>query len=360
AMETGLRPVMFDLDGSLASSLSGRFRTYDYRSFLYDAFRLEAPESWHSQLAAAAYTLALDLSSEEEAIIDSAMQKVSSDGALLSPVTIRDVMGQVEGFRGFYVDKLSGRIGSLRLFDAADDQSFGALLEGDVIIDFHRAPYPLAGELSACLFVAKVLAMSQVSGTELPPLFITEAHRIFRANPRPDHSNRLLTTLMGVSSSVAFSTNQPSALAPSVLASCHLRLSSIDAVSSQKGSEGLRFIRGTVLLDDLRSGERSWFFPRRIGHKTGEYSQAKPSSYVNPEVTREVLEHAEAFPLSTPESIVQFLTGEFLPADIRAAQATLLARKCLILEPKDTGSGPKVFCLTLTEDGRKLLQELRS
>ena len=101
------------LFGVSPRSLSGHFDTYDYRALLYDSFRLTEPEAWHSQLAAAAYTAALDLSSEEEAIINSAMQVVASDGTLLSPVSLHDVMGKVEGFRGLYVDKLSGRIGSL-------------------------------------------------------------------------------------------------------------------------------------------------------------------------------------------------------------------------------------------------------
>ncbi|MDE1853395.1 MAG: hypothetical protein KGI38_06570 [Thaumarchaeota archaeon] len=126
----------------MADRLSGYFDTFDYRSFLYDSFRLEEQEAWHSQLAAAAYTVALDLTSEEEAIVNSAMQAVASDGTLLSPVSLHDVMGKVEGFRGFYVDKLNGRIGSPRLFDAVDDQGFDRLMRGNAIVSFHRAPYP--------------------------------------------------------------------------------------------------------------------------------------------------------------------------------------------------------------------------
>jgi len=73
AKEAGASPVVFDLNGSVSNQLSGHMETYDYRTFLYDAFRLEEPEAWHSLLAAAAYSVALDLSSEEEAIINSAM-----------------------------------------------------------------------------------------------------------------------------------------------------------------------------------------------------------------------------------------------------------------------------------------------
>ncbi|HYC26665.1 MAG TPA: hypothetical protein VEB67_01430, partial [Nitrososphaerales archaeon] len=90
--EAGARTVIFDLDGYISNRLSGLFDTFDYRSFLYDAFRLEEPEAWHSQMAAAAYAVALDLSVEEEAIVNSAMQVVASEGSLLSPVALHDVI----------------------------------------------------------------------------------------------------------------------------------------------------------------------------------------------------------------------------------------------------------------------------
>ena len=56
AKEAGASPIVFDLDGSVANRLSGYLDTYDYRTFLYDSFRLEEPGAWHSQLASAAYT----------------------------------------------------------------------------------------------------------------------------------------------------------------------------------------------------------------------------------------------------------------------------------------------------------------
>ena len=45
--------------------------------------------------------MALDLSSEEEAIVNPAIQVAASDCTLLSPVSLHDVMGKVEGFRRF-------------------------------------------------------------------------------------------------------------------------------------------------------------------------------------------------------------------------------------------------------------------
>jgi hypothetical protein len=214
AKEADASPVVFDLDGSVARSLSGHLDTYDYRSFLYDSFRLEEPEAWHSQVAAAAYAQVLDLSSEEEAILNAAMQVVASDSTLLSPLSLHDVMGKVEGFRGFYVDKLNGRIGALRLFDAVDDRDFGRLMAGNLIVDFHLAPYPLAAELAAALFMAKMFALAHSKGSPPDLLLLTEAHRIFRASPRPTHSNRLLGHLLEWPATVALSTGQPASLSP--------------------------------------------------------------------------------------------------------------------------------------------------
>jgi hypothetical protein len=355
AKDAGSHPLILDLDGSLSRRLSGYFDTYDYRSFLYDSFRLGAPEHWHAQLAASAYTVALDLTTEEEAIISHAMQVVASDGTLLSPVSVHDVMGKVEGFRGFYVDKLNGRIGSLRLFDAVDDQPVGRLALGDVIVDFHGAPYPQAAELAAALFLAKLLTLAH--STEQPDhlLLLTEAHRLFRSSPRPVHSNRLLVHLLGSSAPAAFASGQPQALNPLLLDGCPVRVYSSDAWHSQRGSTAI--YPGTYFLDDRRSSARLPFIPRRVTSKTSAYAPVREAAPVSANLRRTVLEQVQLYPLSTPESVVNFLAPEFLASDVSAALASLQEQGCLLLEPKDTGSGPRVFCLTVTEKGRAFLKE---
>jgi hypothetical protein len=358
AKEVGASPVVLDLGGSVARSLSGHLDTYDYRSFLYDSFRLVEPEAWHSQLAAAAYTQALDLSTEEEAIINAAMQVVASDSTLLSPVSLHDVMGKVEGFRGFYVDKLSGKIGALRLFDAADDQSFGRLMDGNLIVDFHLAPYPLAAELAAALFVAKMLAIAHSKGDTGGFLVVTDAHRIFRASPRPAHSNRLLSHLLGWSATTVMSTEQQSSLSPLLLQSCPIRVYSSDAWHSLP-KQGQKVLAGSFVLQDRRSEQCMSFVPRRVLVKTADYARPRAGRYPSPELARAILDVVEGFPLSTPESVVQYVAPDFLPADVSSTLASLEKQGCLILEPKDSGSGPKVFAFTLSEKGRGLLKELR-
>ncbi len=358
AKEAGAAPIVIDLDGSVARAMSGYLDTFDYHSFLYDSFRLEEPDAWHSQLAAAAYTLALDLSSEEEAIINSAMQVVASEGTLLSPVSLHDVMGKVEGFRGFYIDKLNGKIGSLRLFDAVDDQDFGRFVKGNLIVDFHLAPYPLAAELAAALFLAKALAVAHSSGGAGCFLLVTQAHRVFRAAPRPSHSNRLLGHLLDWPSATAFSSDQQALLCPLLAQSCPIRVYSSDAWHAQPRNVS-PVLSGSFVLQDRRSERNEPFVPRRVPCKTADYAPAKGGRFPTPELARLVLEQVERFPLSTPESIVQYIAPDYLQSDISATIASLERRGCLILEPKDSGSGPRVFSYTLTEKGRGMLKELR-
>ena len=358
AKEAGSLPVVFDLSGSIARSMSGHLDTYDYRSFLYDSFRLEEPGPWHSQLAAAAYALALDLSNEEEAIINAAMQLVASDGTLLSPVSLHDVMGKVEGFRGFYVDKLNGKIGALRFFDAVDDQSFARMLSGNLIIDFHGAPYPLAGELAACLFLAKVLTILRSKGHTDCLLLVTDAHRLFKAAPRPAHSNRLLTTLLDWPGAIMMASEQRTSISPLLAQSFPVSVHSSDSWHSQPG-RGQRVLSSSFLLHDTRSDKREPFVLRRIPFKTAEYFPSRAGRYSSPELPRLILEEVDRFPLATPESLAQYTAPDFLPADVSANLASLEKQGCLILEPKESGSGPKVFSYTLTEQGRKLLKELR-
>lgn len=358
AKESGMRPVVLDLNGLLASSLSGHFETFDYRAFLYDSFRLGEPEAWHSQLAAAAYTVALDLSSEEEAIVNSAMQVVASEGTMLSPISLYDVMGKVDGFRGFYVDRLSGRIGALKLFDAVDDQSFDRLLRGDIVLDFHSAPYPQAAELAAALFLAKAVTMEHAKGLDGGLLIMNEAHRLFRSSPRPLHSNRLLSHLVGMSAANVLASSHPAHTSPLLLQSFPVRVYSSDAWHSRPRRAG-RVLPGTFVLDDLRDGRSEPFVPRRVMAKAADYVAGRPGRYPAPELAARLLEEIDRFQFSTPESIVQYVAPEFLPADVTTTLASLEKQACIIVEPKDSGSG-RVFSYTLTDKGRKLLKELRA
>ena len=322
AKESGHGPVVLDLGGQIANSLSGHLETFDYRSFLHDACTLTEPRAWHSQLAAAAYSAALDLSTEEEAIICAALQQVATQDEMANPISIYGVMGQVEGFRGFYVDKLKGRIGSLKLFDAVQDQPVERLARGLAIVDFHRAPYPQAAELGAALILAKLLALEHSGAAQGCLLMLTEAHRLFRDLPRPLHRSLLLTHALSSPSSLVFATDQPAALDRVLVQSCPVKVHSSESWHSSSRSSG-RVLPGIFTVEDGRSGMSWSFFPRLFRTKTGDYLGGKSSSFAPPGLTMGILQTADRYPLSTPESLVQFLAPEFLPSDVVAELAKL-------------------------------------
>jgi hypothetical protein len=268
-------------------------------------------------------------------------------------------LGRVEGFRGSYVDKLSGRVGALHLFDAVEDRSFEMLAHGNILVDFHSAPYPLAGELAAALFLAKLVAISHSDGKTDGLLLLTDADRIFRASPRVTHSNRLLGHLLSWPRAVVLSSMQQFSLSPGLVQSCPLRVYSSDAWHSQTRPVQ-RVLSGTFVLQDGRRGSSTPFVPRLVQTKTADHVTSMAGTRINIDLTRRILEVVEGFPLSTPESIVNYVAPEFLPADASSALAGLERDRAVILEPKDSGSGPRVFAYTLTDRGRGILKELRT
>ena len=159
--EAGLKTLVLDLDGSIAERVSGYFESYDYTCFLYDSFEFEEDGTTrHSQLLAAAYTAALGLSDEEEAIMTAALHKLAQSDNRANPTVLFEALGTVEGFRGFYVEKLQGRVGGLKLLESAENGALRSLMSlPGSLISFKTAPYPQAIEIAAAAFVAKLLAM---------------------------------------------------------------------------------------------------------------------------------------------------------------------------------------------------------
>jgi len=90
--EAGLRTLVLDLGGRVTGKLSGYIDSYELPHFLYDALRIDEEGSAanvHGQLAASAYSCALDLSFEQEGIINAAMQILAAERGVASPAAVR-------------------------------------------------------------------------------------------------------------------------------------------------------------------------------------------------------------------------------------------------------------------------------
>ncbi|MDG6920810.1 MAG: hypothetical protein JRN59_04705 [Nitrososphaerota archaeon] len=359
AAEAGSRLVVLDVDGSVSPEVHGRFSCFDYRSLLYEAFHLEGEDAMHGQLVASAYAAALDLTSEEEAVLSAALQRLSEQNDLATPAALYDALGAVEGFRGFYVDKLRGRVGALRLLDAARGEGFDALTAGGAMVSFSSAPYPQAADLAAGLYVAKLLHLLSSPGPSPDALLITGAHRLFRALTRFHHSGRLLARLLESQVPLVLATPLPAFLSEQLIESVPVRVYSSEAWNARRNwRQAAALVCSYVVCDD-RSGASLGFVPRFIRPKRAPGALPPgPARRALPELTRTILEEVSRFDSANRQSIVSYLSPQFLPADVAAEIDRLHSEGYIILEPKQSGSGPKMLAYTVTEPGRRLLQGL--
>lgn len=391
--EAGLRPLILDLDGRLCSSVSGYFSTSRLAHILYDLYRMdEAAPRRHGELVASAYAAGLDLTFEEEAIMDAAMQQLASQDNMASPPAVCDALSGVEGFRGFYVDKLKGRIGALKSLDAADSIRLSELLarpEG-AVLDLSGPEMPRAAELGAALLVAKLLAtVDRVPGQDLPSfVLLGSAHRLFRALPKTLHGNRLFTAMLASPLTWVFASDQLQAMSPPILQACPVRMLSADAWDSLEGERRrwraqnrpspvrgdrplppppLVVLPNSFVLEDGFYGVARPFVMRPFEAKaatTPEKDTGSPgTAEAGPpppgqELTRRILQEIKAYGSPTIPSLASYLAGEFPKDEVETAIDALEREGCVKLLPKEHRSGRTMLVLQLTPKGEELSRRL--
>ncbi len=275
--EAGLRTLVLDLDGSIAERVSGYFESYDYTCFLYDAFQLEEEDATrHGQLIAAAYTAALGLSSEEEAIMVAALHKLAQGDIRASPAVLFEALGTVEGFRGFYVERLQGRIGGLKFLESAENGSLRSLLPlGGSLISFRSTSYPQAMEVAAAAFIAKLLVMLPSAKTGPDLVIMNGAHRIFRTTPRVEHANRLLTELLDSPTTFVLASDERQFLSQPVQDAFPFKIMSSDAWNEGvearwKGTTREPVLPNAFVMADGHFGHQRTFIARSFEARKAE------------------------------------------------------------------------------------------
>jgi len=390
--EAGFNPIVLDLDGRLSSRVSGYFSAYRLADILYDIYRLEegCPRA-HAELLASAYTAALDLTFEEEAIMDAALQKLASEDSMASPPAVYDALTGVEGFRGFYVDKLKGRIGTLKSIDAADSASVGQVLnhpEG-AIIDLSGLGMPRASELGAVLFIAKLLAkVASKPSIDMPAfVLVNGAHRVFKGLPRTQHGSRLLTAMLESRLTSVFASDQAQALSPLVGEACPTRIISADMWNllekGRRSSPGRwdkpspptvpPVLPNSFVLVHGFYGSLQPFLPRPFEQKasqimltrsdaasTTETGAESPPKDVTPEdaLTKRILQELKVNDSPSMPSIVGYLSSEFPKEEVQTALDRLEKDGFVRLAPKEQKSGRTMLAIELTPKGVELLGRL--
>ena len=359
AAEAGSRLTILDVDGSISPDVQAYYRTFDYRSMLYEAFHLEGDDTMHGQLVASAYAAALDLTSEEEAILSASLQRLSEQNDLATPAALYDVLGAVEGFRGYYVDKLKGRIGSLRHLDATRADAFDELTAGRALVTFASAPYHQAAELAAGLYVAKLVHLLSGPVSSPDALLITGAHRLFRRLARYQNSAKLLARLLESKTPLVLATPLPALLSGELTDSMPVRVYSSEAWNGRKARKQAAVLACSYTVCDDRSDETRGFVPRviRSGALAGAPRLDLPKR-ASAALTKTILDEISRYESANRQSVVSYLSAQFLPGDVATEIDRLHSEGYLVLEPKDSGGGPRILSYTVTETGRRLLQGL--
>jgi hypothetical protein len=397
--EAGFKPLILDVDGQLSPRISGYFSPFRLADLLYDLYRMdESSPRAHGELISSAYTAALDLTFEEEAILDAGMQNLAAQDNMASPPVVYDALSGVEGFRGFYVDKLKGRIGTLKSLDAADSASVAQLLshpEG-AIVDLGSSGMPRAAELGAALFIAKLVSTVRATPPGERPAFVlvNGAHRVFKALPKTLHGNRLLTAMLESPLASVFASDQVQALSPLVVEACPTRILSADAwnqIEREKRQWGgpsyissnrrdrppppapPPVLPNSLVLQHGFYGSTQPFVARPFEAKSsvrerveGEPTLAPPAEGrppgaevdADPAVTKRILQEVGAYDSPSMPSLVSYLSAEFPKDEVQKAIDSLEKGGFVKLNPKSQRSGRTMLSLSLTEKGNELLGRL--
>jgi len=394
--EAGFKPLILDMDGQLSSKISGYFTPHRLSDVLYDLYRIDEGEPRaHGELLSSAYTAALDLTFEEEAILDAALQNMAAQNDMASPPAVYDALSGVEGFRGFYVDKLKGRIGTLKSLDAADSASVAQLLShpDGAIVDLSGSVMPRAAELGAALFIAKLVSMISATppGDRPSYLLVGGVHRVFRALPRSLHGNRLLTAMLESPLPSVFASDQVHALSQLVVEACPTRILSADAwnqaerekrrwSSGQQGAPNRAdrplppaapaVLPNSFVLQHGFYGSSQPFVARPFEAKAASRKEvaeveAKPAGDeppggpdLDPALAKRVLQEARAYDSPSMTSLISYLSAEFPKEAIQKAIDGLEKGGFVKLSPREQKSGRTMLSLELTQKGTELLGRL--
>jgi hypothetical protein len=363
--EAGLRTLVLDLGGRVSGKLSGYIDSYELPHFLYDALRIDEEGSAanvHGQLAASAYSCALDLSFEQEGIINAAMQILAAERGVASPAAVSDLMVEKnDRFRGRPADRLISRLASLSSLNMVGEEgAINGILKDSAILSFAGAGQPEAVETAAALVIAKLLAILEGSevGQGRPDLVvIPQAGRLFRVRPVFRRTERLLATFV-------------SAPIPKVLASEstygldeHFEETGfIKILSSAVWNGGAR--RDEALLPNMFMvrnhpyGHDVAFIPREFEPRSGppKGTEAVQPQAESPDLISQLLLDIDSYEAPTRQSVVAFLSQAYDQGLVERTLDKLQSEGYVGVVQKEMKSGRPMGVLALTEKGKSLLE----
>jgi hypothetical protein len=379
--EVGLGTLVLDFDGNVAKKLSGRFGVSSLGQFLYDSQRMEEKSSLHAELAASAYTMALNLNFEQEGFLNSAIQYIALEQGVASPASLNDRLSATGEFRGHTADELRGKLGALRSLNLIGDEGIvKKMLERNTVASFAGAESQQAAEVAVMLTLAKVLAIGASGGKVPDVLVVNGANRIFSNLPLTRHSNRLLTTLLSAPMARLFAAESVYGLDHHFIETSPVRIlssglwneiagggASISNLYSHQHSAR----RGTPLtsvliltpnmfvLQDSARGYEEVFVPRNLPELEANSAPAAAEQKKDESaITKKVLEALSTNDHATRGSVVAFLSAEDPVEELEKTIDRLQSEGYVEAVGKDVKRDNPLSTFRLTAKGYDLMRRL--
>ncbi len=353
--EIPVRITVVDLDGRLSKSLSGHLSPYDASYVLHDSLLLDEEAQFHSLLVASAYATVMDIPLEQEALLNAVVQAMALGQGEASPSAIVSDLGAVEGFKGPEKVELSGRMGTLKLLESAGEVgAVGQVVQRSSIVDFSGAKNAELAELSASLFMAKVLVMEAEKQPEV--LLVSESQRIFRSYRIPRHRNTLRSAILSSPFAAIFSSSLGHALDRHVLDACAIRFYSSEIWN--EANPAARVLSNMFVMQNHTDGTAASFVPREFEHLTAEPLDGAGAGPPDRALTLAVFDMVSGFASSTRTSVVGYLSAEFPTEKVQNEIDRLLAEGSLVAYRSAQGTDSPTSVLRVTEVGKMYLKEL--
>ena len=356
-VEASVRVAVIDVRGGLYPVLSGYLESYDASYVMHDSMLLGENGQLHARILASAYSTVLSLPSEQEDLLNSALQELALEEGEASPMAIVPMIGVVEGFKGPEKMELSGRIGTLRFVESTGEAgAVRKLLPSSFLVDFSGAKTGELAEASAAIFLSKLLSLADPSSWP-EVLVINGAERLFRSYRIPRHSSYLRTSVSGAGFGAVFAAESGPALDRTLVEVCPVRIYSGEVWNEMRGEP--RALPNMFVMQDYRNGSVEAFIPREFEPRTKEERRGSGQGPAGTEVERRILELVASSEASTRTSVVSVLSPEY-PAGAVAAEVDRLQRDgCVAFVKFGQGRDSPSSVLVLMELGKKRLQELR-
>jgi hypothetical protein len=353
--EAGLKTLVLDIDGFASQRISGHVAAYHPSHFLYDAMKIDGENpNFHAQLIASAYSTALDLSFEQEAVLGSVCQSLALEEGVASPLALAERLGG-EDSSGNASKRLRGRLNSLvSLSVVGEAEVTSKILSESAVLDFRESMNLEVAELSVALVIAKLLALARREKPVSPDVVVLlHANRLFKGRPIFRQNLRLLSAFVAERVGKVLASDVRYGLDERFLDAASMKIFSSGVWNDPKNEQVLA--PGMFALRDDARGQEVSFVPRAIEYKTGKVTKGAEPKSVVPDLTMDLLEAISTFGEGTRRSLVSYISAAWPAADVERELEQLINEGYAQVVSKN-GSGSAHSVLRLTTKGIECLK----